>query len=154
MKMFASLALAMFACASSTPPSDVYTVKVEDIAFTVFLDAETMGGDVPVVGMFAGIPQYACLAVMHADTSISLYDLNGLIGYDPIFPPLAYNLHYTLAAGPGVYETCYLNRKSIAVWTKTNCAGLTDEECFKKHLRQRETAMRFDPPHLTNPTCP
>lgn len=151
MKMFLSLALAMLTSATTMPLEDDGVVRVEDIAFALVLDQTQFNVDLPVSGLFTGTP-YVALAVMHSDTTVSVYDLNGLQGYDAVFPPLAYDLHYP--AGGTTFKTCYLNRASIQRWVETNCAGMTLQACAQKHLNATTEMQRIDPPHATNPTCP
>lgn len=151
MKLFLSLVLAMLTSATPPPPEDPNTVRVEDIAFHLFIDQTTLPWPSPSVGMFTGTPLVA-LAVIHSDATLSIYDLNGVMSYTPVFPPLAYDLHY--AAGVSWAKRCYLNRASTAVKSEKCCSGMTYEACAKACLDLELAQQKIDPPHPTNPTCP
>lgn len=153
MKMFLSLALAMLTSATTMPLEEVDTIRVEDIAFIQVIDQNTLPWPSPSLGMFAGTSLVA-LAVIHSDATLSIYDLNGVMGYTPVFPPLAYDLHYVAGAGVSWAKRCYLNRASTAVKSEKCCSGMTYEACAKACLDLELAQQKIDPPHPTNPTCP
>lgn len=152
MKMFLTLALAMLTSAS-TPPADQKTYRVEDIAYAMVIDNTMFPIDLPTVGIFSGT-NYVAIGVLHTNASISVYDTNGLQAYTAVYPPLAYDLHYSVEAAAGEVERCYLNRASTNVITRVNCSGMTYTACVKKAVDLEKECQKIDPPHPTNPTCP